>query len=89
MMKHLIEKLKEKEPRMIEIRRYLHQHPELSFHEKETPKYIESFYEGKDCKVETNVGPNGLKVTIDSGNQVRRLQFALILMLYQFKKIQD
>ncbi|GGB76032.1 M20 family metallopeptidase [Staphylococcus nepalensis] len=67
MMKHLIEKLKEKEPRMIEIRRYLHQHPELSFHEKETPKYIESFYEGKDCKVETNVGPNGLKVTIDSG----------------------
>src|SRR5699024_3714428 len=66
-MKQLIEKLKEKEARMIEIRRYLHQHPELSFCEKETPKYIESFYEGKDCKVETNVGPNGLKVIIDSG----------------------
>ena len=25
---------------MIEIRRYLHQHPELSFKEQETPKYI-------------------------------------------------
>lgn len=29
-MKQLIETLKEKEARMIEIRRYLHQHPELS-----------------------------------------------------------
>src|SRR5699024_12306543 len=66
-MKQLIEKLKEKEARMIEIRRYLHQHPELSFCENETPKYIESIYEGKDCKVETNVGPNGLKDIIDSG----------------------
>lgn len=52
---------------MIEIRRYLHEHPELSFHEEETPKYIEAFYKDKDCEVETNVGPNGLKVTIDSG----------------------
>ena len=52
---------------MIEIRRYLHQHPELSFKEQETPKYIADFYKDKDCEVETNVGPNGAKVTIDSG----------------------
>ena len=52
---------------MIEIRRYLHQHPELSFKEQETPKYIADFYKDKDCEVETNVGPNGVKVTIDSG----------------------
>lgn len=68
MMNQLIEKLKCKEQRMIEIRRYLHQYPELSFQEKETPKYIADFYKDKDCKVETNVGPNGVKVTIDSGN---------------------
>ncbi|MEB7462696.1 M20 family metallopeptidase [Staphylococcus succinus] len=68
MMNQLIEKLKCKEQRMIEIRRYLHQYPELSFQEKETPMYIADFYKDKDCKVETNVGPNGVKVTIDSGN---------------------
>lgn len=67
MVKQLIDILKNKESRMIEIRRYLHEHPELSFHEEETPKYIEAFYKDKDCEVETNVGPNGLKVTIDSG----------------------
>lgn len=67
MMNALIEKLKTKEQRMIDIRRYLHQHPELSFHEEVTPKYIADFYKDKDCKVETNVGPNGVKVTIDSG----------------------
>ena len=31
MNKQLINTLQEKEERMIEIRRYLHQHPELSF----------------------------------------------------------
>lgn len=36
MNQQLIETLKSKEGKMIEIRRYLHQHPELSFHEDET-----------------------------------------------------
>ncbi|MCE3400029.1 M20/M25/M40 family metallo-hydrolase, partial [Staphylococcus aureus] len=35
--------------------------------ETETPQYIADFYKEKDCDVETNVGPNGVKVTIDSG----------------------
>ena len=30
-------------------------------------KYIANFYKDKDCKVETNIGQNGVKVTIDSG----------------------
>lgn len=38
MNQQLIEALKSKEDKMIEIRRYLHQHPELSFHEDETAK---------------------------------------------------
>lgn len=63
----LVERLKAKEQRMIDIRRYLHEHPELSFHETETPKYIAEFYKDKACDVQTNVGPNGVKVTIDSG----------------------
>ncbi len=69
----LVERLREKEDRMIEIRRYLHQHPELLFKEVETPKYIADFYKDKDCKVETNVGQNGVKVTIDSGKPGKTL----------------
>ncbi|MCJ0968036.1 amidohydrolase [Mammaliicoccus sciuri] len=45
---NLIEK---KESDMIDIRRHLHQHPELSFEEVQTAEYIKSFYEGKDVKV--------------------------------------
>lgn len=51
MMNALIEKLKTKEQRMIDIRRYLHQHPELSFHEEATPKYIADFTRIKIVKL--------------------------------------
>lgn len=67
MIKDLVQRLQDKEKRMIEIRRHLHEYPELSFHETETPKYIANFYKDKECKVETNIGQNGVKVTIDSG----------------------
>lgn len=60
----LVQHLREKEQRMKEIRRYLHENPELSFEENETSKYIANFYKDKDCLVETNVGPNGIKATI-------------------------
>ncbi len=40
MKEKLFQKLDEKQSRMIEIRRYLHEHPELSFQEKDTAKYI-------------------------------------------------
>lgn len=63
----LSRELEKREQKMIEIRRYLHAHPELSFKEKETPKYIADFYNGKEAAVETNIGANGVKVTIDSG----------------------
>lgn len=49
-----------------EIRRYLHQYPELSFQEKEKAKYIEIFYRNKDVEIETNVGNGyGIIVTIN------------------------
>ena len=88
----LVERLREKEDRMIEIRRYLHQHPELSFKEVETPKYIADFYKDKDCKVETNVGQNGVKVTIDSGKPGKTLAIradfdALPITAIKFEKI--
>lgn len=40
----LVAKIDEKQEKMVEIRRYLHEHPELSFEEYETSKYIEEFY---------------------------------------------
>ena len=37
----------------------------LNYHSKKMKlKYIANFYKDKDCLVETNVGPNGIKVTI-------------------------
>ncbi|SEL14976.1 amidohydrolase [Carnobacterium iners] len=52
---------------MIEIRRHLHAHPELSYQEEETAAYIANFYQGKEVTLETNVGGNGVVVTIAGG----------------------
>lgn len=65
--KRLFSLLEERREKMIEDRRWLHMHPELSFEETETSKFIERFYEGKDVNVEKNMGGYGLRVTIDSG----------------------
>ena len=64
----LMKMLEDRKEEIIEIRRYLHEHPELSFEEASTSKYIEEFYKGKDVKVETNVGGGyGVIVTITGG----------------------
>ena len=42
MIKDLVQRLQDKGKRMIEIRRHLHEYPELSFHETETPKWCKS-----------------------------------------------
>lgn len=65
----LFQKLEEKESRMIEIRRHLHENPELSFEEEETADYIAGFYSDKDVKVTTNVG-NGYGIIVEiNGNE--------------------
>ena len=45
---------------IISIRRHLHKHPELSFEEVETPKYIAEFHENLGHDVKTGVGGNGV-----------------------------
>src|SRR5699024_8280597 len=52
---------------MVEIRRYLHQYPELSFQEYETAKYIANFYENLGIPYQTNVGGNGVIATLKGG----------------------
>lgn len=59
-------KLESKEQDMIKIRRYLHAHPEVSYQERETSKYIAQFYQDKDVEITTNVGGYGIKVVIDT-----------------------
>lgn len=61
----LIEMLESRKDEIIEIRRYLHAHPELSFQEEKTAQYIIDFYKGKDVEIATNVGNGyGIIVTI-------------------------
>ena len=66
----LFKKLEEKESKMIEIRRHLHEYPELSFKEEKTAQFIEDFYKGKDVTVTTNVGNGyGIVVEINGKNE--------------------
>jgi amidohydrolase len=66
--KQLIEMLEARKERMIQIRRYLHEYPELSFKEEKTAQYILDFYKEKDVEVQSNVGNGyGIIVTIKGG----------------------
>ncbi|EAE6296674.1 amidohydrolase [Listeria monocytogenes] len=68
MRNQLMNMLQERKDEITQIRRHLHEHPELSFHETETAKFIQDFYKGKDVEVATEVG-NGhaVVVTIQGG----------------------
>ena len=64
----LMQMLEDRKDEIIQIRRHLHENPELSFKEEKTSKYIEDFYQGKDVQVETKVGGGyGIIVTIKGG----------------------
>ncbi|MFL8936128.1 amidohydrolase [Rossellomorea oryzaecorticis] len=68
MIDQLVKMLEEREDEMIVIRRYLHEHPELSFEEKKTAAYIADFYKGKGVDVSQEVGNgHGIVVTIKGG----------------------
>ncbi|SFE26717.1 amidohydrolase [Alteribacillus iranensis] len=54
---HLLDEMYEE---MVEIRRYLHQYPELSFQEKHTPAYIAEYHHQLGHDVKTNVGGRGV-----------------------------
>ena len=51
----------------IKIRRYLHQHPELSFEEEETPKLIARFLKEMGIEVREGVGGRGVVGIIRGG----------------------
>ncbi|SFD42840.1 amidohydrolase [Lentibacillus persicus] len=55
-------------PEMVDVRRYLHQYPELSFQETKTAQYIADYYEKLGIPYETNIGGNGVIATL-KGNK--------------------
>ncbi|HHY73989.1 MAG TPA: amidohydrolase [Bacillus bacterium] len=54
---------------MVNIRRYLHQHPELSFEEVETPKYIAEYHKKLGHEVRTEVGERGVVAVLKGAHQ--------------------
>ncbi|MEK5067151.1 M20 family metallopeptidase [Sporosarcina sp. FSL K6-1508] len=59
-MKQLFTELDNIYEEIVEIRRYLHQHPELSFEEENTAKYIAEYHEKLGHEIRKNVGGNGV-----------------------------
>ncbi|MFF2288442.1 M20 family metallopeptidase [Peribacillus butanolivorans] len=49
---------------MVSIRRYLHQHPELSFQETKTAAFISDYYQNLGIDCQSNVGGNGVVAKI-------------------------
>ena len=56
---------------LIETRRYLHAHPELSFQEAETAKYVADKLEGWGFDVTRNVGGHGVVARLTAGTSTK------------------
>lgn len=64
MINQLFSKLEGYYEEMVAIRRFMHQHPELSFQEYNTAQFIQTFYEKLGIEVKGNVGGNGVVAKI-------------------------
>ncbi|MGM9921655.1 MAG: M20 family metallopeptidase [Bhargavaea sp.] len=62
-------------PEMTEIRRHLHQYPELSHQEVETPKFIAEYYRKLGLDVRTEVGGRGVVATFRASEPVKTIAF--------------
>ena len=60
MLSGIKEKLEENYSEVVSWRRYMHQHPELSFKETKTAQYIKEKLTSFGIEVKTNIGGNGL-----------------------------
>lgn len=67
MKDNLYRRLREHYDEMVEIRRYLHQHPELSFQEVKTPAYIADYHRKLGHDVRTGVGERGVVAVLRGG----------------------
>lgn len=67
MREQLFEKLDSAFEDMVVIRRHLHMHPELSFKEEKTARYIFNFYAELGVDVQMGVGGNGVVARVKGG----------------------
>ncbi|WP_163529656.1 M20 metallopeptidase family protein [Halobacillus ihumii] len=58
---------------MVKTRRYLHQHPEVSFHETETAAFIADTYERLGIPYQKEVGGNGIVATLTGGKPGKKV----------------
>ncbi|MDA3768571.1 M20 family metallopeptidase [Lactobacillus delbrueckii] len=73
LLNNLLTSLTQYENEMIQIRRHLHQYPEISFQEKETFKYIMNFYKELDCEPKLIGKGFGIIVDIEGGRPGKTL----------------
>ena len=73
LLNNLLTSLTQYENEMIQIRRHLHQYPEISFQEKETFKYIMGFYKELDCEPKLIGKGFGIIVDIEGGKSGKTL----------------
>lgn len=69
----LMQRLNDSVADIINIRRHLHEHPEVSFQEKETARYIKNFYHQNGIETKNFGSGYGLVVDIDSGHPGKTL----------------
>lgn len=67
LLQKIFESIDEHFDEMVNIRRYLHQYPEVSFEEYKTAQYIAEFYEKLKIPYEKNIGGNGVIATLKGG----------------------
>lgn len=67
MQKALFSRLESLYPEMVEFRRDLHMHPEVSFQEVRTPQLIADYHRALGLEVRTGVGGRGVVATLRGG----------------------
>ncbi|MDY0407823.1 amidohydrolase [Virgibacillus soli] len=67
MLRKICQQIDQSFSEMVQIRRHLHQYPELSFQEYKTAQYIANFYEELNIPYHKNVGGNGVIATLTGG----------------------
>lgn len=73
-LKEKINELAEKHFQLVvDIRRHIHQNPELSFHEHETSKYIASLLESWGIQFKSGIAQNGITGIIEGKNPQKRV----------------
>src|SRR5690625_1178155 len=75
MIQAIEQMIEEHFPEMVDIRRYLHENPELSFQEYETANYIASYYDTLGIPYERNVSGNGIIATLQGGKPGKTVAF--------------